>query len=237
METLQEVFAELPEVADRLEEDVSAIKEIIFDYAEAKRLGERRADEITFKTEIGVLMKNTLAISPDGVQWKHTIIPLDQITRVRWGATRHTINGIPSGTTHTIYVGDNHSLMHIETRKEAIYKEFVDKLWRAVCVRLMIEMLQGLREKKCYQFGEAVVDDKGVEFPQKGFFSSGKTVYGRWDQLQTWSANGKFIIGIKGNKKEYFSISYQHVDNTHILAAAISAGLKNGVTRLSAILD
>lgn len=237
-ETLQVVFAELPEVVDRLEEDVSAIDGIVFDRAEAKREEERHAEEITYKTEIGgVLVKKTLAISPQGVQWKHTTIPLDQITRVRWGATRHTVNGIPTGTTHTIYFGDNRRLMHVETRKDAVYDEFIGKLWKAVCVRLWIEMLQGLKEGKRYRFGDAMVDDKGVEITKSGLFSSGEKVYGRWDQIQTWSANGNFVIGIKGDKKASSAISYQNVDNTHILAAAIGAGFKNGADRLSDLLS
>lgn len=237
-ETLQVVFAELPEVVDRLEEDVSAIEGIVFDRAEAKREEERHAEEITYKTEIGgVLVKKTLAISPQGVQWKNTTIPLDQITRVRWGATRHTVNGIPTGTTHTIYFGDNRRLMHVETREEAVYHEFIDKLWKAVCVRLWIEMLQGLKEGKRYRFGDAMVDDKGVVITKSGFFSSGEKIYGRWDQIQTWSANGNFVIGIKGDKKASSAISYQDVDNTHILAAAISAGFKDGADRLSDLLS
>lgn len=236
-ETLQIVFAELPEVVDRLEEDVSTIEGIVFDRAEAETEAERRAEEITYKTEIGGLVKKTLAISPQGVQWKNTTIPLDQITRVRWGATRHSVNGIPTGTTHTIYFGDNRRLMHVETRKEAVYDEFIGKLWKAVCVRLWIEMLQGLKEGKRYCFGDTMVDDKGVEITKSGFFSSGEKIYGRWDQIQTWSANGNFVIGIKGDKKASSAISYQDIDNTHILAAAISAGFKNGADRLSDLLS
>ena len=158
-------------------------------------------------------------------------------TRKKWGAIRHSINGIPSGTTYTIYVGDNRILMHIEPKKEAVYDEFIDKLWKAVGVRLWIELLQGFKEGKRCHFGDAVVDDRGVEVLKSGFFASKEKVYGRWDQLQTWSADGNFVIGIKGDKKAYSEISYQHIDNTHILSAAISAGFKNGVNRLSEMLD
>jgi hypothetical protein len=207
-ETLLVVFAELPEVVERLDEDVSAIEGIAFDRTEAKRKEEqdadKRAKEITYSAEIGALVKKTLAISPKGVQWKHTTIPLEQITRVRWGATRHSVNGIPTGTTHTIYFGDNQRLMHVETKKGAIYNAFIDKLWKAVCVRIWIEMLQELKQGKRLRFGNATVDDKGVEVTKTGFFSSGEKVYGTWSQLQTWSADGSFVVGIKGDKKIFF---------------------------------
>jgi len=240
-ETLLVVFAELPEVVERLDEDVSAIEGIAFDRTEAKRKEEqdadKRAKEITYSAEIGALVKKTLAISPKGVQWKHTTIPLEQITRVRWGATRHSVNGIPTGTTHTIYFGDNQRLMHVETKKGAIYNAFIDKLWKAVCVRIWIEMLQELKQGKRLRFGNATVDDKGVEVTKTGFFSSGEKVYGTWSQLQTWSADGSFVVGIKGDKKAYAAMSYQDIDNVHILSAAIGAGFKNSVTRLSEMFD
>ncbi len=240
-ETLQDVFAELPEVVERLDEDISALEDIAFSRDEAKRASERKASEfeqeISFHAEIGAVFKDTLAISLKGVQWKNTTIPLEKITRVRWGATRHSINGIPSGTTHSIYFGDDRKLMHVETRKEAIYNEFIDKLWRAVCVRLWVDTLHGLREGKKYRFGDAVVDDKGVQVTTSGFFSGGQKKYGTWGDLQTWTSNGNYVIGFKGEKKAYSAMAYQNVDNVHILSAAISAGFKHDVSRLSDMLD
>ena len=234
---LKLAFAELTEFVDLLDKDANTLNGIVLDRAKAQRETKKHAEEITYKTEIGTIVKKTLAISPEGVQWKKTIIPLQEITRVRWGATSHSINGIPTGTTHSVYFGDKYQIMHVEIKKEGVYGTFIDKLWRAVCVRLWVEMLQGMRDGKKYQFGDAIVGDQGVEITKSGFFSSGKKKYGTWSQLQTWNAGGNFVIGIKNDKKAYTAISYQDVDNTHILSAVINAGFKDGVIRLSDMLN
>jgi hypothetical protein len=72
--------------------------------------------------------------------------PLDSITRVRWGGVSHSVNGIPTGTTYTIAFGNRSSEAVVELKKQDIYSTFIDKLWRAVCVRLLTEMLEALKD-------------------------------------------------------------------------------------------
>src|SRR3546814_10094712 len=103
---LQELFAELPEVSERVEQDADALADIIQERKQAVARREDWAREITYRAEIGVMFKDTLSISPDGISWKGQSFPLDSITRVRWGGVRHSINRIPTGTTYTIAFGD-----------------------------------------------------------------------------------------------------------------------------------
>src|SRR3546814_5902743 len=72
-------------------------------------LRDEWAHEITYRAEIGVMFKDTLSISPDGISWKGQSFSLDSITRVRWGGVRHSVNGVPTGTTYTIAFGDKRS--------------------------------------------------------------------------------------------------------------------------------
>src|SRR3546814_11568243 len=78
------------------------------------------------------MFKDTLSISPDGISWKGQSFSLDSITRVRWGGVRHSVNGVPTGTTYTIAFGDKRSEAVVELKKEDIYSKFIEKLWRAV---------------------------------------------------------------------------------------------------------
>lgn len=168
---IQEIFAEVPEIADRVEEDADALADI---FRQRKQASARQdeAREITYRAEIGVMFKDTLSISPQGVSWKGQNFPLDSITRVRWGGVSHSVNGIPTGTTYTIAFGNRNSEAVVELKKQDIYTTFLDKLWRAVCVRLLTEMLEALKEGRDLHFGDARVHDDGITLVKRKFLGS-----------------------------------------------------------------
>lgn len=139
---LQEVFSELPDVVDRLDEDAKAIDNIFEEREQSQRQTQQWAKEITYEAQIGIVFKDALRISPNGIEWKGDRYPLDSITRVRWGAVRNSVNGIPTGTDYTIAFGDSRSEAVVQLRREEVYTTFLDKLWRTVCVRLMTQTLE-----------------------------------------------------------------------------------------------
>src|SRR3546814_7567450 len=108
---LQELFAELPEVSERVEQDADALADIIQERKQAVARRDEWAHEITYRAEIGVMFKDTLSISPDGISWRGQRFSLDSITRVRWGGVRHPVIGLPKGTTYSIAFGrsDQHT--------------------------------------------------------------------------------------------------------------------------------
>lgn len=235
---IQELFAELPEIVDRVEEDADALADIFQQRQQAAARKDEWAREITYRAEIGVMFKDTLSISPQGVSWKGQNFPLDSITRVRWGGVSHSVNGIPTGTTYTIAFGNRSSETVVELKKQAIYNTFIDKLWRAVCVRLLIEMLEALKEGRDLHFGDALLHDDGMTLVKHKFFGSDEKVRCSWDQVHVWSANGSFCIAAKNDKKINAGISYIHGANTHILEQAIRMGFKKpGMRRLSELLQ
>lgn len=233
---LQNAFADLPEVRKKINEDSVALKGIRDQREQAKRQEQEWRDSITFKAELGLMFKDTLSISPSGVRWKDISFKLEQVTRVRWGAVRNSINGIPSGTDYTICFGDNFRLATIVTQKESVFDSFIDKLWRAIGVRLMTEMLEGLRKGQQYKIGDALIDDHGVEVTKHRFLSNNR-VRGNWSQLKVWSADGAFFIGIASDAKAYSELSYMNTDNAHIIEAAIHMKFKNSSNKLSSILE
>ena len=238
---LQEVFAEVGEVAERIAEDAKALDEIaeqrLVLIETAKKRAEEWRREITYEAHIGNFFKKKLRISPEGIEWKGNRWNLDSITRIRWGGTRKIVYGIPTGTTYKIIFGNDSSYSSIELQEEAIYGDFIDRLWRAVGVRLLTEYLEGLRDEKKYRFGSAVIRDRGLELERARLFSSNERVFLRWSELVIWNGAGVFCIGKKGDKKLSVSFSYQDEDNIHVLEAAIRMFWKRGGDKLSNLLD
>lgn len=233
---LQNAFSDLPDVFKMVNTDAEALKGIRQQREEAKHQEQKWRESITFNVQLGLMFKDTLSISPSGVRWKDLSFTLEQVSRVRWGAIRHSVNGIPSGTDYTICFGDSHRLATVTTQKQHIFESFIDKLWRAVGVRLMTDMLEKLSKGYTYNIGDAKINDYGVEMTKHGFFSSSR-VYSHWSDLKVWSANGAFCIGMKSDQKVYSAFSYIEADNTHIFEAAIRMKFKNNSDRLSSILS
>lgn len=234
---LQEVFSELPEVVDRLDEDAKAIVNLFEAREQGNRQTEQWAKEITFETQIGLVFKDTLRISPSGVEWKGVRHPLESITGVGWGATRNSVNGIPTGTDYFISFCDSRNVTRIQTNREQVFSSFTDKLWKAAGVRLLTEMLEGLRAGKRYQFGDAILDDRGMELTKHHTFRANERVRANWSGLQIWSADGSCHIGVKDDKKAYLALPYQTANNAHVLEAAIRMKFRNDGDQLSSILN
>lgn len=235
---LQELFTELPEVSERVEQDADALATIFHERKQAVALRDEWAREITYSAEIGVIFKDTLSISPNGISWKGQSFPLDSITRVRWGGVRHSMYGVPTGTTFTVAFGDSRSEVVVELKEEDIYSKFVDKLSRAVLVRLLGEMLEALKTGRDLYFGEALLHDDGITLAKRKFLGANEKVRCSWDQVQIWNADGSFCIGSKDDKKTTVAISYIHIANTHILEQAIRMAFKKpGLRRLSELLQ
>lgn len=235
---LQELFAELPEVSARVEQDADALGDIFRNRSEAETRRVEWAREITYSAEIGILFKDTLSISPDGISWKNKLHPLNSITQVRWGGLRQSVNGIPTGTNYTIAFGDNRSETVVELRREEVYSAFIDKLWRAVCIRLLTELMEALRSGKEVKFGEAVLRDECVTLTKHKFFGLNEAVRCSWQEVHIWTADGAFYIGAQKDKKTYAGLSYIHTPNVHVLEQAMRMAFKKpGIVRLSDLLQ
>lgn len=188
MNLLQELFSELPELTERVKQDAKALDNISQNHKQAEAQQNEWAREITYRTEIGLVFKHTLGISPEGVVWKDKHYPLEAVTRVRWGSVRHSVNGIPTGTSFTLAFGDNRSEAVVELQQEDVYSTFIDKLRRAVCVRLLIELVEELKVGEPISVGEAVVRDDGITLTKHKVLGAGERIQYNWYQVHIWSA-------------------------------------------------
>lgn len=234
---LQEVFAELPEVSERVAEDSEALEEIAKGRQESEVERHEWEQTLTYSVNLGTIFKSILAISPDGVWWKNQHYELDAVTRIRWGAIRKAVNGIPAGTTYTVAFGDGRTEAVAEFREKEVFGNFVDRLWRGVGVRLFVELLKTLRAGQQVGIGDAVVHDNGVVLTKHKFFGEDERVPCNWPQVHIWTADGSFFIGSKDDKKTYSGMSYINTPNTHVLEHAIRAFFKDpAMNRLSDLL-
>jgi len=197
---LSEVFAELPDVVDKLDDDKEALDNILLSREESKEQDEQWAREIYYRGEIGLIAKDVLEMSVKGVFWKGKHIPLEEIDYVRWGSIRKSVNGIPTGTDHHIVLGSSDETISIHTMRKEIYESFTNKLWKAACVRILTDALRHLKAGNKLRFGDVEVDDNGITLKKHKFMSSEK-IYKSWNQVNYYSYNGNLVITDKEDKK------------------------------------
>lgn len=233
---LQGIFAELPEFAEKIGEDSSAIADIIESRRREEVTAQQEAADLFYEAEIGFFFKDILRISADGIEWRGHHYPLGGITQVRWGGVRHSVNFVPTGTTYTIAFGDNTNQSVIETRREDVYEAFTGRLWKAVCVRLLVEMLQSLQNGRHLIFGDATIKDAGVTLTRHRFMRGSDQVQCTWDDVTVSSADGSFFISSKKEDQAYVSLSYIYQPNAHLLEHVIRMSFKKGHDNLSDLL-
>jgi hypothetical protein len=234
---LQEAFADVVSVAEPLQEDTKVLGDLAEEQRAIRERNEQWAREIAYEAHLGFFSKTALRLSTAGVQWGDRHYPLQSVTRVGWGGTRHSVDFIPTGTTYKILFGDDGSLCTVELGDKRVFSDFIDRLWRAIGVRLLVELAQGLRQGNRYQWGSAVLDDRGIEIPKRRLFRPEERVYATWDRVEVWSADGSFYIGVKGDRSTCVGFSYQEANNAHILEVLIRTAFERGVDRLSDTLE
>jgi hypothetical protein len=186
---------------------------------------------------IGMIFKEKFKISPEGIEWQGCRDELKTITRLRWGGTRHSMNGIPTGTVYSIYYGSESDITQIELRNEDIYQNIVKRLWKAVGYRILNDFVEGLRDGKKYEYSNSIIQDDGIEFEITKLFSNNEKIFCSWDELVTWNQPGEFCIGKKGTKNCIATFSYLNDDNVHLIETAIGIFWKKGGSKLSSIMQ
>ncbi|MBR02189.1 MAG: hypothetical protein CL394_02545, partial [Acidiferrobacteraceae bacterium] len=102
----------------------------------------------------------------------------------------------------------------------------------------LTELLHTLETGSEIRFGKATLRDDGVTLIKHKFLGANEMVRCTWGQVSVWSAEGKFWIGVKDDKKTYVDLSYIDYANTHILEQAIRMAFKkSGMVRLSDMLQ
>ncbi|UNK60816.1 hypothetical protein [Buttiauxella ferragutiae] len=238
----REVFSELPQFIEKVKEDEAALAEFHIERVEEQKKNDEWNESITFSAVVGRVFKDKLSISPSGIDWDGRHYSLEDINALRWGAVRNSVNGVPTGTTYTIgftnslssaYGLNNSGGAVITLKDEKVFNGFQNALWRAVGIRLIINMLKNLDDGEKITIGSFIIDDAGVTLLKHKFFGSTERVRVGWFDVVVSSSNGEFIISSKHDKKTYSSASYINDWNTHIIEMIIRGAFKKGVRNLS----
>lgn len=232
-----EVFAEVVNIAERVEEDLDTVEKLAEERkareAEEGLEKEKWRKEISFSAEIGKIFKSKLSISPYGIVWNDSSIPLEEITRIRWGATVQYLNGIKTHTDYSISVGDSKKTIEIKfIGHEDVYDKFTNCLWRAVGIRLLVEFFEDMKKSKTRRFGSILVADRGVTLTRPHLFSPDEIIFCPWNRVTYSNNDGSFYLEDKSNKATG-SASYKDIDNAHILAAAVRIFFNKGGNHIS----
>lgn len=234
---LKELFIELPDVFERVEKDAETLSEISEERNNSFEREKEWAQDITYQAEIGLIFKDILSISPEGLRWKRQHFSLESVTQVRWGGVRKSVNGIPTGTTFTIGFGNGNDEAVVELKNQDVYSCFIEKLWMAVCVRLLGEILMDLKAGQGKYFGNALIHDEGITLEKYKLLGRNERMQFNWDSVELWNADGSLCISSKKDRKFNTAISYLQVPNTHILEHILRIAFKKpGLRRLSDFL-
>jgi hypothetical protein len=230
-------FGDLAAIGEKLDQDLAALDNLRQIHAEQQR---READwrrDIAYEARIG-LLRTKLAISADGIAWQGRHWRLDDIDLVRWGGIGHSINGIPTGTTYRIAFGSHGAgFGQVELAQEQVFEAFVERLWKSVGVRLLGEMLAALRDGRRYDFGAAVVDDRGCVLTHRRLFGADERHRLDWRDVGFSSRDGMLVIAARRDNRLSAGLSYLEQNNVHVLEAALRTMAARGGTRLSCLLD
>lgn len=177
--------------------------------------------EIDFQCRFGVWpFQKTLDISAKGFTWCGELIPLKGITRLRWGVEL-TRGGVFPKRQYIAVFGTDAKEYVIKTKQKDFYEHLVERYWKAVGLRLLTEMLDGLGEGRSYGFGPVTVEDGGVTVNKKGLLSTEQHFY-KWNELGYGITNGNLCLAAEENPEQPLAaLSFIWDDNTHVLFAAL----------------
>ncbi|MDR2790332.1 MAG: hypothetical protein LBB59_05100 [Campylobacteraceae bacterium] len=220
-DTLKELFAELPDVFEQVNEDIHQLNKI-------EKEEKQRLSSLQYTAEIGIIFKDTLRITSDVITWKGEKYPVKTILGITWGATQHSINGIPTGTVYMIKFKTTTETIRIETNRNSVYTNAVDILWQIMSVKIINDMLLKLKNGKYIVFSNlphCLIWNDGITLQKSEWFTTKEKRF-KWNQVDMWSSCGNLIICSKEDSKFIVQIPYQTTYNIHFLEAIVAALLK-----------
>ena len=229
---LKDIFKEVPQIYDKAHEDSATIETILSDREKSKEKQKEFDQEITYQTDVGLIFKDKLKISPKGVDYKSQHLDLAKIYSIRWGGVSGNY-----GNTYTIAMCDEDGYeIRIETSEFTQYNAFTDCLWKAVGVRILSEYLEVLKGGKKLEIGGYKFDDFGIYLKVEKLFGSGESIYTKWDDVSYGSHAGSLNITSTKNNKLKASIDFMTAWDAHILEAMIRISFKSWKGKLSGLL-
>lgn len=237
-EAIQELFSEVASVSDKVEEDIDALDDFAIERAEKEKNEAKNeaefAREITYNTEFGLIFKDKFRISPEGFDYKGSLIPLDRVTGVRWGAVKKSTNGIPTGTDYYFGYSTKSSSVLLQPNEQQ-YQAIIQRAWRAVCIRILLGWMEDWSKGRKVNIAGVEVSDDGLVLRRSRFLKEDETKFFTWFEVSKGAHNGS--LNFYGNPDKKFTSSFSYKDgwNVHILDFAIDKIWEGKASKLSKI--
>jgi hypothetical protein len=225
---LRREFNSLIELSARLDEDGGR-------FADSKKQNDELARAINYSAEIGLIFRKRIEISQGGLAWDHRWFKLDDITAIRWGMTAA---GVPVQQPRSLCIGTRqgyYTTLNLPSAK--VFPEVVERLWRAVGLRIAREHALHLRQGGWIRCQNIVIEDTAITLPHHAAPRANETARLGWPEIVTRSDGDVFMIVAAANPTIWAALSYQKVDNVPVFEHLIKTALKAGQPRLSAILQ
>jgi hypothetical protein len=237
---LEKLFAEVPSVLDKVSEDIETLDDIHVRRKQQAKEAEAEkaafAQEVTYETTFGMVFKDRFRISPEGIEWKGIKTPLESITGVSWGAIRHSTNGVHTGTTYHIrYTGNGAIAIKMDNTSQ--YTAITKCLWRGVCIRLLLAMIETWKTGGSVYFGGLEVRNEGVTLTRSRMFKADEQIFHTWFEVSRGDRNGDLWLTSQKDKRFAAGLSYRGTDNVHILDFALDRIWKGKARQLSEIFS
>lgn len=179
--------------------------------------------QIDFQCRFGAWpFQKTLNISPNGFEWCGELIPLKDITRLRWGVDLRR-GGIFPRRVYIAVFGNAEREYVIKTKDKDFYGHLVERYWKAVGRRLLTELLDGLAESKTYVFDSVTLEDMGITIYEKNIFGRAKSNFYEWSSLSWGIVNGCLSFAERGASDRLLAgFSLLWSDNAQLLNTALN---------------
>ena len=92
------------------------------------------ARSLYYETEFGLIFRDKLIISADGISWKGVNTPLDEVEGMSWGGIRQRVkyvNGVYMKSDYWVTIYTPYSTIKL-TPKDDKYEQITSHLWRAL---------------------------------------------------------------------------------------------------------
>lgn len=127
--------------------------------------------------------------------------------------------------------------MNIHTRKQEVFTEVVDRLWRGAGVRIAIDYARHVKGGGVLRFPNLVIEDRGLIITRKRMFKADEDIRLTWDKVRIWDSSGNFCIGDRNDTSLYVALSYLGHPNTVVLENMLRTFWKSSSPNLGSLAE
>lgn len=228
-----ELFGEVTSFSERVEKDIADIKDIEF---ERQQRAENEAREqvkyeleMAYSAEIGLAFKDELKISALGISWKRAFVRFEDITFYRYQVISRSLT-----TDYIFEYGGVSRTYKITTKKQEHFSALLDRFWKGVGYKLMINFAIDVVCKAKEHFSGIGVRDDGLVLHRKKFLRASEPVLVPWSRLSSNVYNGQCTYSLVGDSKVNASLDIS-ATNYHMFSTLVSVMMDKRASRLSEI--